>query len=69
MITHPKRALLLGLPFVVVGLIYWVAGSVLAGVPDAAGASLLILLGVAMSTMGFVLVSGSPSGDEHSQDA
>lgn len=69
MIKHPKRALLLGLPFVIIGLIYWISGSVLAGVPDAAGASLLILLGVAMSTMAFVLVSGSPSGDDNSQDA
>jgi hypothetical protein len=69
MTRHPARALLLGVPFLVIGVIYWLATGYLGGSADAAGAAMLIALGIAMSTMAFVLVVGSPSGDENAQDA
>jgi len=64
MIKRPARALLLGVPFILIGIIYWLATSFLGGQSDAAGAAMLIALGIAMGTMSFVLASGSPRGDE-----
>ena len=66
MIKHPARALLLGAPFILIGTIYWLATSFLGSSGDAAGAAMLIALGIATGTMGFVLASGSPRGDENS---
>lgn len=64
MIRRPARALLLGVPFLVLSGIYWFATGWLGGSADAAGAAMLLALGVAMATMAYVLTAGSPSGDE-----
>ena len=65
MITRPARALLLGVPFILIGITYWLSTSFLGSQPDPAGAAMLIALGIAMGTMSFVLASGSPRGDEN----
>ncbi len=59
MIKHPVRALAIGLPFLVVSLVYWALSY------DAGGSAMLAALGVATGLMGFVLASGSPRGDEN----
>jgi hypothetical protein len=65
MTRHPARALLLGVPFILIGIIYWFATGYWGGSVDAAGTAMLLALGVAMSTMAFVLAIGSPRGDEN----
>ncbi len=64
MIEHPWRALFVGAPFVLIGLVYWLATGFLGESADAAGAAMLVALGVATGTMGYVLAAGSPRGDE-----
>jgi heme/copper-type cytochrome/quinol oxidase subunit 1 len=61
-LRHPRNAALVGILFVVIGVIYYVvpAGEGLAATYDiAAGTTMLIFLGVAMAIMAYVLVAGS----------
>ena len=68
LLKHPRNAALLGLIFVTIGLIYLIVPNVL-GVNDvngdvnyldvAAGATMLLALGVAMSIMAYVLAVGT----------
>ena len=68
LLKHPRNAALLGLIFVAIGLIYLIVPNVL-GVNDvngdvnyldvAAGATMLLALGVAMSIMAYVLAVGT----------
>ena len=68
LLRHPRNAALLGLIFVTIGLIYLIVPNVL-GVNDqngdvnyldvAAGATMLLALGVAMSLMAYVLAVGT----------
>ena len=58
MIIKPRYTLLAGALFVVVGIVY----GFLSG--DWAGVTMLLALGVAMALMAYVLVAGSPRGDE-----
>jgi type III secretory pathway component EscR len=68
LLRHPRNAALLGLIFVVIGIIYLVVPNVL-GVNDvdgdanalgiAAGATMLLALGVAMAIMAYVLAAGT----------
>ncbi len=51
---HPRRALLVGAVFFVVGVVYWFLAY------DAAGTAALIALGIAMSVMAYALASASP---------
>jgi hypothetical protein len=60
-LRHPRNAVFVGLLFVIVGAIYF-GVQTLAGWPvDYAGATLLVLLGVAMGIMAYVLIAGSPN--------
>jgi hypothetical protein len=55
-IAHPRMALLTGLVFAAVGLVYyWLSH-------DIGGASMEMILGIAMSLMFYVLMAGSPRG-------
>jgi hypothetical protein len=49
-----------GLLFVAIGFIYWVAPHVFNGHIDYAGTTMLIALGAAMGIMAYVLIAGSP---------
>ncbi len=51
---HPRRALAIGLVFVVTGIVYWLVSY------EPAGSAALILLGVAMSIMAYALANASP---------
>jgi hypothetical protein len=55
-IPHPRLALLSGLLFAGVGLVYYAFSH------DIGGASMEIILGIAMSLMFYVLMAGSPRG-------
>ena len=58
MIMRPRRAMLIGLVFAGIGIIYGLLSR------DWGGVTLLLALGVAMGLMGFVLMAASPRGDE-----
>ena len=53
---RPRLAILSGLLFAVVGLIYYLVSH------DIGGASMEAILGTAMRMMAFVLMTGSPRG-------
>jgi hypothetical protein len=62
-LRHPRNAALVGLIFLVVGVLYY-AVPTLQGLPTlsvevAAGTTLLLFLGVAMAIMAYVLIAGS----------
>lgn len=62
-LRHPRNAALVGILFVVIGIIFW-AVPTFQGLPElsvevAAGTTLLLFLGVAMAIMAYVLVAGS----------
>jgi len=58
MIMRPRRAMLIGLVFAGLGIVYGLLSHDWGGVP------LLIALGVAMGLMAFILMAASPRGDE-----
>ena len=58
MIMRPRRALLAGLVFGGLSVVYGLLSH------DWVGVTLLLALGVAMSLLGFVLMVASPRGDE-----
>jgi DMSO reductase anchor subunit len=60
-LRHPRNAMLLGLMFVFIGVVYWGVQTVAGWHVDYAGTTLLLLLGVAVSILAYVLVAGSPS--------
>jgi hypothetical protein len=55
-IPRPRLAILTGLLFAVVGIIYYSVSH------DIGGASMELILGIAMSLMAYVLMTGSPRG-------
>jgi uncharacterized membrane protein YagU involved in acid resistance len=57
-ITKPRFALLAGAIFIVLALVYGTLSQ------DWAGVTMLFALGIAMAVMAYVLVVGSPRGDE-----
>jgi len=60
-LRHPRNAALVGVIFIVLGLLYW-AIPYFGGWPgDYAGTTMLIALGIAMAFMAYVLVAGSPN--------
>ena len=59
-LRHPRNALIVGLLFVVIAAIYWVAPHLGDGFVDVAGTTLLGALGIAMGLMAYVLIAGSP---------
>ena len=61
-LRHPRNAALVGIVFVMIGVIYYVipAAEGLELTYDiAAGTTMLVFLGVAMAIMAYVLVAGS----------
>jgi len=57
-ISKPRFALLAGAVFMVLSVVYgWLSH-------DYGGMTLLFALGIAMALMSYVLVAGSPRGDE-----
>jgi VIT1/CCC1 family predicted Fe2+/Mn2+ transporter len=58
MIIRPRYTILAGLLFVVVGVVYGLLSH------DPIGVTLLLALGVGMGLMSYVLIAGSPRGDE-----
>jgi hypothetical protein len=58
-LQHPRNAALLGIIFVVIGVIYWATQSVGGSHVDYAGVTMLLVLGIAMALMAYVLVAGS----------
>jgi len=58
-LRHPRNAALVGIVFVVIGLLYW--GLAVAGKYhiDYAGVTMLLVLGIAGALMAYVLVAGS----------
>lgn len=55
---HPRRAAAVGLVFLVIAALYWLAPNVLGGIVDYAGLTMLIALGAATSIMAYVLFAG-----------
>ncbi len=60
---NPRFAVLVGITFVIVGAIYYVAPVTLGGHVDFAGLTMLLFLAVAMSLLFYVLLAGSPRGE------
>ena len=58
MIMRPRRAMLIGLVFIGIGIVYGLLSR------DWGGVTMLLALGVAMGLMGYVLMAASPRGDE-----
>jgi hypothetical protein len=55
-IPRPRLAILTGVLFAVVGLVYYLVSH------DIGGAAMEAILGIAMSLMAYVLMTGSPRG-------
>jgi hypothetical protein len=60
-LRHPRNAALVGILFVVIGILYWLIPAIGGWHVDYAGTTMLIALGVAMALMAYVLVAGSPN--------
>lgn len=58
MISKPRFALLAGAIFIVLSVVYGALSH------DFGGMTMLFALGIAMALMAYVLVAGSPRGDE-----
>jgi hypothetical protein len=58
MIIKPRYTLLAGLLFITLGIVYGLLSH------DPIGAILLFALGIGMGLMSYVLIAGSPRGDE-----
>ena len=61
-LRHPRNAAMVGIIFIIIGVIYWIAPSIQGTVSKddiASGTTLLVFLGVAMALMAYVLVAGS----------
>ncbi len=55
---NPKRAALAGVVFLLIAIVYFVMPTMLGGIVDYAGLTMLLALGVAMSLMAYVLFAG-----------
>jgi hypothetical protein len=60
-LRHPRNAILVGILFVVIGLVYWVVPYLGHWHIDYAGVTMLAALGIAMGLMAYVLIAGSPN--------
>lgn len=58
-LRHPRNAALIGIAFVVIGIVYWAVPYYGGWHIDYAGLTMLIFLGAAMALMAYVLVAGS----------
>ena len=59
-LKHPRNAALVGLLFIGIAFISWLAPYLGNGHIDYAGRVMLFALGIAMALMAYVLVAGSP---------
>jgi heme/copper-type cytochrome/quinol oxidase subunit 1 len=59
-LKHPRNAVIVGITFILVGVLYYLWPTITGGYFEPSGLALLVLLGVAMSIMAYVLVAGSP---------
>ena len=60
-LRHPRQAALVGIIFVVIGIVFWALPTYGGWHVDYAGVTMLLLLGVAMAIMAWALVAGSPN--------
>lgn len=60
LLRHPRNAALLGLVFIVIGVLFWALPTYGGWHVDYAGVTMLLALGVAMAVMAYVLVAGTP---------
>ena len=60
-LRHPRNAALVGILFVVTGIVYLAVPYLGGWHVDLAGVTMLVALGVAMALMAYVLVAGSPN--------
>ncbi len=60
LLRHPRNAALVGIVFIVVGIIFWAIPAYGGWEMDYAGVTMLLALGVAMAVMAYVLVAGTP---------
>jgi len=58
-LRHPRNAALIGIAFIVIGIVYWAVPTLGGWHVDYAGVTMLLALGVAMGMMAYVLVAGS----------
>jgi len=58
-LQRPRNAAIVGVIFVVIGVIYWAVPYAVGGHVDYAGVTMLAVLGIAMALMAYVLVAGS----------
>lgn len=58
-LRHPRNAALVGILFVVIGVLFWAVQAITGFRVDYAGVTMLIALGVATSIMAYVLIVGS----------
>lgn len=58
-LRHPRNAAMVGIIFVIIGVVYWAVPYVGGWHIDYAGTTMLIFLGAAMALMAYVLVAGS----------
>ncbi len=56
---HPRNVIVIGAIFILIGIIYWAVPYFGGWHLDYAGVTMLLALGVAMSLMAYVLISGS----------
>ena len=59
---HPRRAAAIGLVFIAIAVVYFVAPTVANFHVDYAGVTMLLALGAAMSIMAYVLIAGQSKG-------
>jgi hypothetical protein len=59
-IRHPRNAVIVGLAFVVIAVVYWAVPYFGNWIIDYAGVTMLAALGIAMALMAYVLIAGSP---------
>lgn len=60
-LRHPRQAALVGIIFVIIGIVFWAIPTYGGWHVDYAGVTMLLLLGVAMAIMAWALVAGSPN--------
>ena len=58
-LRHPRNAALVGIIFVVVGVLYWALAVPFGYHIEYAGVTMLAVLGIAMAIMAYVLIAGS----------
>ena len=58
-LRHPRNAIIVGLVFVVVAVIYWAVPYFGNWHVDYAGTTMLVVLGISVALMSYVLIAGS----------